>query len=397
MMIYLTGFAISLLLLWAAEKTPEHSATYNAFIVTAILLPVVIAGVRGETVGTDVTVYVKQLTDAAIQSDTFGEYYQTGWVNKDFYGGYAYTNDYEPGFILLVYITAKVFRHLSAVLFAIQLFITLFVYRGLAYYRDRLPVWLGMAVFYFMNYNTSLNMMRQWMAMAVLFCGIYYINKKPVLYGVFIVFAACFHISGIVCGTIIFLVAWYTKRVQGHGTQLSERLFPVWSNGWLYVLKNTMRLVLMVGCVLLVIFCMPIIVRLMWVLGLQRYVAYVNGIISFMPIQIIMRLPAYVLIGLGYHKFQDRSYLSYFLLAMVVLDTLFSQLSGISTYSSRITAYFNMFYMLSLPMVCVEKDSRDYRVGMVTMLFAYLLFYWIFFYVFEGYGQTLPYVTFWNV
>ena len=75
MAVYLIGFAISLILIAATEK--KKTSIFVAASVVALLIPCLIAGLRDQTIGTDVMVYVKQLTQAALMADDLGDYFNS--------------------------------------------------------------------------------------------------------------------------------------------------------------------------------------------------------------------------------------------------------------------------------------------------------------------------------
>ena len=64
-MIYIVFFLISCFLIWLSEKSPSrYIGKLLAFI--AILLPCILAGMRADTIGTDVRVYVEPMYNAAV-------------------------------------------------------------------------------------------------------------------------------------------------------------------------------------------------------------------------------------------------------------------------------------------------------------------------------------------
>lgn len=121
---------------------------------------------RADTIGTDVKVYVEPLYNAAKQSTGFSSYMNQRWY---VIWRYMYVSKFEIGFTTLVYLIVKFGGSLGTVLFLIHALIVAPIYFGLKRMDKKYPIWLGMLVFYLMFYNTSLNMMRQWIAMAILF------------------------------------------------------------------------------------------------------------------------------------------------------------------------------------------------------------------------------------
>lgn len=194
-MIYISCFLISCFFFWLSEKCKSRIAR-NVLAVIAILIPCVLAGLRADTIGTDVKVYVEPIYNAAKESNSLSSYMGQSWF---YIWRYKYVHDFEIGFTILVYVIEKITESWSIVLFFIHVFIVTPVYIGLRRVHKTYPIYFGMLVFYLMFYNASLNMMRQWMAMAFLFMGFSYLffeNKKK--YCAIVVIACLFHISAVI-------------------------------------------------------------------------------------------------------------------------------------------------------------------------------------------------------
>ena len=90
-MIYIIIFAVSSLFLWLSEKSKSRY-TRKIFAFIAILLPCILAGMRADTIGTDVKVYVEPIYDAAKQSKNFSSYLNQQWF---YIWTYKYVHDFE--------------------------------------------------------------------------------------------------------------------------------------------------------------------------------------------------------------------------------------------------------------------------------------------------------------
>ena len=127
MLIYLGCFAVSSLLIALSNKLKyKNQKRVIAFI--GILLPCILAGLRDESIGTDVLVYVKPIFTAAENSSSFSDFLSYSWF---FSWKYKYVYEHEIGFTLLVFVITKITGSLSAVLLSIQLFISTFIYKGI--------------------------------------------------------------------------------------------------------------------------------------------------------------------------------------------------------------------------------------------------------------------------
>ena len=226
-MIYIVFFLISCFLIWLSEKSSSrYIGKLLAFI--AILLPCILAGMRADTIGTDLRVYVEPMYNAAKQSTSFSSYMDQRWY---VIWRYMYVNKFEIGFTTLVYLIEKLGGSLGTVLFFIQALILAPIYLGLKRMKKSYPVYLGMLVFYLLFYNTSLNMMRQWIAMSILFYGLsYLITNEKKKYFITIVVACLFHTSALM-GVVIYFLYMYSQKQREYikiaNFKLSGSLAPV--------------------------------------------------------------------------------------------------------------------------------------------------------------------------
>ena len=205
MWIYLICFMISCLLLKIAEKSPQK-LIYKILVGIALIIPCLLAGLRADTIGTDVKVYVEPMFELACSSQSFSDYLDMRWIAS---WTYKYVKDIEIGFTVLVYCIAKIFGNLNVLLTCIEILIIIPFYKGISYFKKEISVWLCMLTFYLINYNVTLNMMRQWIAMAFLLYGFrYIIEKKPLKFIIINLLAMTFHKSAIF-GLLFYLIFLY--------------------------------------------------------------------------------------------------------------------------------------------------------------------------------------------
>lgn len=382
MIIYLCGFAISCIFIFFAEKTSKKTR-FIFFSVIAISIPCLIAGLRADTIGTDVRVYVRPLFLLAQDAKNFVNYLQSRWFGT---WKYTYVYEIEIGFSILVYMTEKLTGSFVVLLILIQALIIVPVYKGLLYFRDKQPVWLGMAVFYLMFYNVSLNMMRQWIAMAILFYGIkYLIEKKFFLYFVLIGVSMLFHVTALF-GVII---AWiYYYLYQNNGVNVKIRF------GRIEVSGRSIRVLVLTLMMAMALLGLELIQAILRNYGFSKYVTYINGSIEVLPNQIILRLPFIILFAINWKKIFCKNEELLFLITMLIFDLILSQLGSISNSSWRIAAYFSEYNLLSYPLLCGFEKHKRGRNKAKALLISYLVLYWIYFFALKGAHQTVPYMFF---
>lgn len=371
MTVYLVGILLSLFLIYYADSQKFTGRETRISIVIALLIPCLIAGLRDKTIGTDVQVYVEPLFQTAQSAETFVSFY-----NAEFYKpttwSYDFVNEFEIGFVALTYIIAKLFNSMPVLLFAIQALTVIPIYKGLRTFGNTQPVWLGMAVYYLMYYNQSLNMMRQWIAMAFLFYGFRFLTSDRYRrYFLNLVIAFLFH-SSAVLGIAIFFVYRLVAKENAYNKKVKALL-----------------LVLIGVCSILSLDFFAGIVS--W-LGL-RYDFYISGALKLMPNQILYRLPILLLLAFRWKYLKRTDQHANFYLVMLVYDLLASQLTSIYANSGRIGLFFSEYYMLAYPALCVSSTSKKNRQAMRLFVLCYLCVYWWYTYVYMGSSATVPYVS----
>lgn len=177
-MIYFSIFLLSTLLFYASGRSRGVLSTVLSS--SAIVIPCVIAGLRGLGVGTDVATYGIWTFRAALSSNL-----------PEFLEAYAGTS--PVGFNLMSWVIAKLFGSFEVYLGVIQLLTILPTYWAARYFfRNR--EWLCMLGYFLLLYATSLNAMKQSIAVAIcLLATTYALRRKPIVYCVVTLVAASFH------------------------------------------------------------------------------------------------------------------------------------------------------------------------------------------------------------
>lgn len=369
MFVYLFGFFLSLFFVYLSQKNVGKISSF--LIVLGIVIPCAIAGFRDPSIGTDVQVYVKPLFERAKESANFLEYY-----NSNIYY-YSWRADpvktFEIGYLVLNYIIAKLFGVLWVMLFAIHAIIIIPLYKALKLYSNKFPLWIGMATFYFMFYNRSLNVMRQWMALSLLFYAFHYLqNKNYLKYSIFVLFSILFHNSAVV-GFGIMLIYIYVNNKQD-----SIRIFNVF---------------IIIGIGLACLLGTDIIVNILVRIGIVEYSSYISGDVSFLPSQIILRFPLIILFVYDWRRLKSIEKDAYIYLIFVIFDILTSQLSSVNQVSGRIALFFSMYNILIYPQICTVSKFKNNNYVRTVYLMGYLFLYWWVQYVYMGYNATVPYIS----
>lgn len=380
MAVYLIGFALSILLIAYAEK--KRLPVFLGISVIALLIPCLIAGLRQQNIGTDVMVYVKPLTTAAISAEDLSQYFDSYWF-LDWRNMYA--QDYELGFSLLVYLVAKLTRSLGAVLFAIQAFMVVPVYIALARNRKEFPVWLGMLIYYFLFYNATLNMMRQWVAMAFLLLAFQMLRERKLWLTVVLVVVAFFFHDTAIVALPVFMLFWFLWLIRH--TRLVQ------SN--LHLQGATIVTGLLVIVATVAILNLPLILKLLSLVGFDQYSGYLQGNeMRLMPGQIIMRLPLLAALLLCWRPLCRTDSATPFYMATVLLDIVLSQLVSVDENALRIGMYLSMYTILWIPSAYRACPKGLSRTALTVLVIGYAVFYWYYTYALQMRHQTVPYQFF---
>jgi len=202
MLPYLICFSSSCSLLWFGQKIKTgQSELFRWFIYgIALLIPIVFAGVRDLSVGTDVLFYSYPVfTEACTVPNvkSFNPMYDD-WIGTSF--------------LWFNFAISHITHNYHIFLFLLMLLQILFVFFGIYKWKDKFPIWLGMFVFYTFFFNQTLNQMRQTLALSIAFIGIKNMFEKKLLYFVFwILLGSLFHKSVLLL-LFFYPLFWYVNK-----------------------------------------------------------------------------------------------------------------------------------------------------------------------------------------
>lgn len=180
---YLLTFAVSAFGFWLAGKC--RGSLRIILTAAALLLPCLLGGFRDVTVGTDVGVYGVYAYEGAL-SRSLPDYIS------------AFSGTHSIGFLVYGWVAARLGRSLWFYLAAIQLVTDGFVALALRKLAPR-GLWAGMLAFYLLLFPTSLNAMKQMMAVAVVCYALTFcLERRPAPFLAWMALAVLFHQTAIV-------------------------------------------------------------------------------------------------------------------------------------------------------------------------------------------------------
>ena len=165
----------------------------NILIVIAVLLPVLLAGFRDSSVGTDALTYARLFTQCSRYTD-FMKFYVI--------------SDMNIGYAAFIYLISRFTDSIFWIYFSVQLLITILVWKAIDENVEMQYKAFALWIYYLMFYSYSLNLMRQMIAAAILLYGYRFIKKRMLFkYLICVICASLFHITAFV-GFIIYLIYW---------------------------------------------------------------------------------------------------------------------------------------------------------------------------------------------
>lgn len=369
-MIYWISFITSLFFICCAQKTKFKSDLYIILSLIGLLIPCILAGFRSVTIGTDVLSYAKPLFDLAMRADNFSEFYLSHWYDS---WRSIETNSFEIGYVLFVWICAKIFKQFWILLFLTQVFIILPIYLAIIKIRNYVSIPIFFVLYYALYFNTSLNLMRQYIACSFIFFVITYYNPenriiKQIYLILILLLAISFHFSAII-GFILLIVKFY----------LHNKPF-----------NNTVILCVLFG---FTIFFLPFFLNFLRKIGLSYYVnSYLgNGVVHIEISQFLIRLPiiaciVYIIIKKEFSKFTN------FYVCISIFSLLCSQLISLGAFNSRIGLYFDIISLILPAFICNKNKNKIVSYTYSFFILLYCIIYWYYFYVELNYSETVPYL-----
>lgn len=363
MFLYLLCYTVIGLFLYNFENRKYQKSA----IFICILLLSLLAGFRSSSVGTDVQIYAESISAAAGKISNFKRlrYFL-------FDSSYHVINGVESGYLLVAFVGRKLFGGLFGTLFLTAFIINTGVFFGLYRIREHLSFNIAILIYCFMFYQNTYNLMRQWMALAVIIFGLRYIyDKKLFKYILTIAIAMSFHTTAIL-GLLLYFVYAYTDKY-----------------------KNQFCRALVLVSIVMVVVCYKQIITFLISNGLvsSKYIYYSigNNVSIFIP-ELIIRLPAILLCGVMYKPmYKTDEHHNYWYLIML-MEVILSQLHSVTDFAARLSLYFCVSRVIEMATACRVGDSNS-RLISKSLVMTYSILYWFVMYVYFDFGETYPYTS----
>lgn len=168
---YLFVFIVSIFSTYLAEKfiKGKSKILFLFFSVIAVLFPSLLAGFRDVGIGTDTLVYVESVWKQVVPMNSLHDLIRS--YNQERF-------DVEFIYLLINYVASRFGHGIFNIFFLTNFIVILFIYLSAYDNRKRAPMWLIMFMFLFGFYNLSLNLVRQFIAVAISVYCVKYIEQK---------------------------------------------------------------------------------------------------------------------------------------------------------------------------------------------------------------------------
>ena len=324
----------------------------------SILLPSVVAGIR-YYVGTDYGLYKKNfyIIINNLKSTRF----------EDFELGYKALNKFVgmigAGFPLLMFI--------------MSFFTILFIYKALINEKDNISVSFGMLIYMFLYYQTSLNLVRQSLAISICIYAITCLNKKPKsVFIIYIFIASMFHKSSLICLPILFIKVVFENN------------------------KKKIKRYLIFIILILLVFNREIIADIVYFIFKSNYYSgyflrqtdnsgnFIMYSLKTAPFIICYFISIRNIVSNNNFNLYSNAMLCGYILGILQCFS--------ATQVQRVAFYFTYLSILVIPF-SLKNVRKKYYYIYILFIITFVVFLWYYNFFYKCFSETIPYRTIFNL
>lgn len=194
-------YLISMICFSCAEGSSNNrKQVRNIYGVVGIFIICLLAGLRSETVGTDVLVYAKPIYESASSTNKFANLLlETG--NEFIY-------------YIIAFIVSNVFNSFQVFLFILELLVACPIYLSAVKNRNNGSIAITMLLFLLLYYPMTFNIMRQSISASWLILAFVYLKNNKWIRSIIVSFVGVlFHSSGII-GIVLLLTCYLISNIK---------------------------------------------------------------------------------------------------------------------------------------------------------------------------------------
>lgn len=241
-----------------------------------------------------------------------------------------------------------------------------------------------MILYYLFFFNSTLNLMRQSIAISFILLSWVYFSKEKWKNSLFyFLIAILFHKTAII-GVCIFALYFILSKKKNISVYIS--------NNKIFNVKSIIAFCL-IFVAIIITFNFNLRLLFISMLNLNYYATYIKESLHFSIDQFLLKIPflLFFILNWNYFKYCKNNL---FLICMFFFDVILSQLSTGMVYAGRIAMYFQIFNIISFAILTSNDRKKDYFIQRsIILLLCFLI--WILQNVVLGYNATIPY-EFWN-
>jgi len=326
---------------------------HRVFWLLAFLVPFLLSAFRWQ-VGTDYPTYISLYK--AINSITTPEQL---WHQ---------ILEVEPLYVLMNVLIRLVFNNPLPIFFFSSLLLLSFLFRAVEDYHGKISVMLAVFVFLTLMFSTTLNIMRQMIAVSITFYAARYLFQKQYEKAtLWMLIALMFHYSA-----IILLPFWLFRGPQRYARNIRIAMFAA------------LVLMFVLGSIFGSIFS--------GIRALYTQEAGEEGGTLKIGLM-LLRLPIIAPILLYRKQLVAHDERNRFWIMLAVFEVLFSYLGYILDVLNRLSLYFAVSWIVLLPALVRSMPTRGAQYRMGAYVIAVCIGLWIFNTAINNYGDVLPYRT----
>lgn len=370
MIVYVLIFALSLLGVQMADMWYDDRRRFIVGSLLAVLPPILIAGLRDSTVGSDMELYIVPI---------FNGIASNGQNLMEFIDSYP---DMEIGYLFVNYVIAQLTDQPFLLLLCIHVLIMIPLYITAMKWRENLSPMLFMFIFYMIFFQESLSIVRQSIALSFsMLAFTFFWEKRYIYYLVYAIIAFLFHQTAIIALSLP-LVYLMVDR------------FSIREYYYCYI-----------GVALVIaLFFFNLDNILIWMIENDyidlKFLKYTSEDNTFTPVlgaaNFVVKIVTIAYIIYVMFLYKPDTLLKFFLI-MALLDMLFSLCALIMQPLDRISLYYRLMTCISIPYiiynypVILDDDDAPY-IRPIIGIFGLLLFaYWFYVYMLGNYDDTADY------
>mgnify|MGYP004598912551 CR=1 FL=1 len=367
-MIYIGMFVVTILCTYIAERTEkkEKKIVFVFFSILSILVPSILAGIRTLDIGIDLQVYVEKIFLLATRCNTFKEYFEV--CNTDFL------------YMVVNYLVSRFTNNINWLLFVFELINMSLAYLFIYNNRKTNPMWLSMAVYLFLFYNISLNLVRQGLAISVILFSMRYVeNRKFIKFLICIVVATLFHSTAVFTIPVYFIFNIIENAKH-------KKIYK-----FLIVSVITIAVLNYENIIKFLIYDL----RILSVKYINYITIYSREEIDFNYAFTLFRLFWIIISMICYKNLKNANEKNESYIFLLIIDLILNQIGMFSKYADRIAYYYGLpalIYMIPILYKGFKNNSLNKFIVYLGILLM-LIFYWWFIFIHFKTGETYPFYS----